>query len=217
MSYIAYYRVSTAKQSLGLEAQRAQVTQFLGQAPAQEFIERESGKNNERPQLRAALEAAEKLGGKLVVAKLDRLSRTASFLHSLQDKRVDFACADLPELNTLTLGIFASLAQHERELISARTSAALQSKKAKGAKLGSPKNLTYEAQVKGAQARKAQAAQNENNRKAQGYICTLRDSEGLSFNKIAQRLNSEGFETAQGKQFKHQTVKNLYDRAKNTP
>lgn len=105
----------------------------------------ESGKKNNRPQLLAAIEYARKVKATLIIAKLDRLSRNASFIFTLRDSGVDFVCADMPDANTLTIGIFAVLAQHERELISSRTKAALQMKKKQGVKLGKPENLTDQA------------------------------------------------------------------------
>jgi DNA invertase Pin-like site-specific DNA recombinase len=134
--YVAYYRVSTAKQGhsgLGLEAQRTAVSTFVGNATIlREYVEVESGKVNERPHLVAAIDYAKGKGATLVIAKLDRLSRNAGFIFALKDSGVDFQCADMPEANTLTIGIFATLAQHERELISSRTRAALQAKKKQG-------------------------------------------------------------------------------------
>ena len=77
-----------------------------------------------------------------MIAKLDRLSRNVEFLFHIKNSGVDIHCVDLPQLNTLTLGIYATLAQHERELIGQRTKAALQAKKARGVKLGAP-NATF--------------------------------------------------------------------------
>ena len=145
-SYVAYLRVSTQKQGqsgLGLAAQRAAVQAFPPVARlVAEFVEVESGKKNERPQLAAALALAKATGATLLIAKLDRLSRNAGFIFQLRDAGVDFVCCDMPDANTLTVGIFAVLAQHERELISQRTKAALAAKKAQGAQLGTPANLT---------------------------------------------------------------------------
>lgn len=92
-----------------------------------EFTEVESGKNNQRAQLAAAIDRAKKENAVLVIAKLDRLSRNASFIFTLRDSGVNFQCVDMPDANTLTIGIFATLAQHERELISSRTKAELHS------------------------------------------------------------------------------------------
>lgn len=131
--YVAYYRVSTKAQGssgLGLEAQRASVAGFVKGSDRRavivaEFTEVESGKKDKRMELMAAIERAKREGAVLVIAKLDRLSRNASFIFTLRDSRVNFLCVDMPDANTLTIGIFATLAQHERELISQRTKAAL--------------------------------------------------------------------------------------------
>ena len=78
----------------------------------------------------------------LSIAKLDRLSRNAGFIFTLRDAGVNFVCCDMPDANTLTVGLFAVLAQHERETISCRTKDALTVKKARGGVLGTPANLT---------------------------------------------------------------------------
>jgi len=102
------------------------------------FVEVESGKKNQRPQPLAAIAEAQRVGSTLLIAKLDRLSRNASFILALHDSGVAFVCCDMPDANTLTVGLFAVLAQHERETISKRTKDALAAKSACGAKLGSP-------------------------------------------------------------------------------
>jgi DNA invertase Pin-like site-specific DNA recombinase len=99
-----------------------------------ESIEIESGKKNQRPQLLTAMAEAWRVGSTLLIAKLDRLSRNASFILALRDSGVDFVCCDMPDANTLTVGLFAVLAQHERETISKRTKDALVAKKARGAR-----------------------------------------------------------------------------------
>ena len=106
--------------------------------PVGEYVEVESGKKNQRPQLLAAIAAARAAGGVLLIAKLDRLSRNAGFILALRDSGVQFACCDMPDANTLTVGLFAVIAQHERETISQRTKDALKAKKARGAQLGQP-------------------------------------------------------------------------------
>lgn len=205
LSYIAYYRVSTKQQGqsgLGLEAQRTQVMGFIGSQGSliREFVEVESGKRNTRPQLAQALTYARQHKARLVIAKLDRLSRNAGFIFALKDSGVDFVCADMPDANTLTIGIFATLAQHERELIGERTRKALAAKKQQGFRLGSPQNLTPQAQRKGVQAIKAKAAANENNQRAlltiRGYL-----QQEKTLQQIADELNASGFRTARGHTF----------------
>ncbi len=203
--YISYYRVSTTgqgKSGLGLEAQRSAVNRFLkpGQVIIQEFIEVESGKNNNRQVLQQALSYARQAKVTLIIAKLDRLARNAAFIFTLRDSGVNFVCADMPEANTLTIGIFATLAQYERELISERTKKALAVKKAQGYTLGKPENLTLAAGLKGAASMKEKAKLNENNRRAAAMINSLRDA-GKTWVEITNQLNTAGFTTSSGKQF----------------
>jgi DNA invertase Pin-like site-specific DNA recombinase len=213
--YVSYYRVSTAKQGqsgLGLEAQKTAVGQFVKDQPViEEFVEVESGKKDGRPQLQAAIAHAKQHSATLVIAKLDRLSRNASFIFTLRDSDVDFVCADMPDANTLTVGIFAVLAQHERELISQRTKAALAAKKAQGFKLGKPGNLTLKAAAKGNLVWQRKAAENKNNRRAKAMIHSLH-LQGLSWSQIAAELNEHGFLTARGRLFHPVQVQRLYFR-----
>lgn len=212
--YVAYYRVSTRGQGesgLGLDAQRASVAGFVRGPIVAEFTEVESGKNNERVQLAKAIDRAKKEGAVLVIAKLDRLSRNASFIFTLRDSGVNFQCVDMPDANTLTIGIFATLAQHERELISSRTKAALQAKIAQGATLGSPENLTAEAQRKGVAGNVRRAVANENNRRASSMVDMMRRS-GNSYTEIAAKLNSAGFRTSMGCEFQATQVMRLARR-----
>src|SRR5258706_2822013 len=137
--YVAYLRVSTDRQGrsgLGLEAQRSAVAQYVaakgGRIIEPEYVEVESGKRNDRPELEKALKHCRLTGAILIVAKLDRLSRNAAFLMTLRDSGAEFVAADLPEANTMTVGIMALVAQHEREAISARTKAALAASRARG-------------------------------------------------------------------------------------
>ena len=141
-SFILYRRVSTVRQGqsgLGLESQEETVRRYVtGQhgVIVGEFVEVESGKNNDRPQLTIALNECRRLKATLVVAKLDRLSRNAEFLLRLQNGNVDFVCCDCPNVDRFTVGILALVAQRERELISERTKSALQAAKKRGVRLG---------------------------------------------------------------------------------
>ncbi|WP_347160324.1 recombinase family protein [Pontibacter chitinilyticus] len=216
MKYVAYYRVSTKKQGqsgLGLESQREMVNRFLkpGDELLAELVEVESGKRDDRPELEAAIARAKREQAQLLIAKLDRLSRNAGFIFRLRDSHVNFLAVDMPDANTLTIGIFAVLAQHERELISSRTRAALQQKKQQGFSLGTPDNLTEHARSKGLQVRRENAAAHKANRQAAELTLMYREK-GLSYQQIADRLNTHGFTTRRGKPFFPITVQRLHVR-----
>lgn len=138
IKFVAYYRVSTDKQGksgLGLEAQQEAVSTHLahcGGEIIEHFTEIESGKKNDRPELERALRKCRLTGATLVIARLDRLSRNASFLMSLMDSKAKFVYADMPEANNFTVQIMAVMAEYESKLISERTKAALQAAKARG-------------------------------------------------------------------------------------
>lgn len=144
MKFVAYYRVSTQKQGaagLGMEAQRQSVARYLASMNCEllgSFEEVESGANNQRPQLAAAIQLAKSKKAVLIIAKLDRLTRSASFLLQLQDSKIDFVACDMPNADKFSVGIIALLAQRERELISERTKAGLAVAKQRGVKLGNP-------------------------------------------------------------------------------
>lgn len=215
-TYIAYYRVSTARQGasgLGLESQQYLVQSYVpaGGRLLQEFIEVESGKKNNRPQLKAALAAAKQQGATLLIAKLDRLSRNAGFIFALRDSGVDFLACDMPDANTLTVGLFAVIAQHERETISKRTRDALQAKKARGAQLGTPANLTTEAVAKGREVRQQNARTHQANRQA-ARLASLLQAQGHTLQQIAHELNESGYRTRRGKAFFPMSVQRLLQR-----
>src|SRR5215204_1618487 len=166
--FVAYYRVSTARQGrsgLGLDAQRRAVTNFLNGGSWQlqaEFVEVESGKNDDRPQLEQALATCELSGATLVVAKLDRLSRNLAFLAKLQESGARFVAADMPEANELTIHIMAAVAQAERKAISTRTKEALAAAKARGVRLGGNRGNLEDLRkgpAKSAEVRSRQAAE----------------------------------------------------------
>jgi DNA invertase Pin-like site-specific DNA recombinase len=138
--FVAYYRVSTDRQGrsgLGLEAQQAAVRSYLGTAtPIAEFTEIETGRRNDRPELDRALALCRKRKARLIIAKLDRLSRNLAFIAALMDSGVEFVAVDNPHATRLTLHILAAVAEHERTMIGERTKAALQAAKARGIRLG---------------------------------------------------------------------------------
>jgi DNA invertase Pin-like site-specific DNA recombinase len=214
--YVAYYRVSTQRQGqsgLGLEAQQLMIRQHL-QSDDQiiaEFTEIESGKKSSRPELEKAISLSREKDATLIIAKLDRLSRDIEFTFSLKNSGIDFVCCDLPEANTLTIGMMATFAQYERERISERTKAALAAKKARGFKLGTPENLTPEARAKGRKAWSKMARGNTKWKRASAMIRQLR-SQGKSLKAIARELNEGGFKTAKDKQFTAVQVRRLIKR-----
>jgi DNA invertase Pin-like site-specific DNA recombinase len=210
--YIAYVRTSTGKQNLGLEEQQTQILDFTSRNNAllvNTIIEQESGKNNQRPGLDKALTLCEKNGYVLLFTKLDRLSREVEFLFAIHRRGVKLHCLALPELNTLTLGIFGTMAQYERELISQRTKSALQELK-KTRKLGSPQNLTEEAKTKGKEAVKRNREENPNWKLAKTFIEHFRMKNGyIHYSQISKLLNENGYKTRNGCEFSPGIVKRL--------
>jgi DNA invertase Pin-like site-specific DNA recombinase len=160
---IAYYRVSTdqqGKSGLGLADQERSIRAFCeqrGLTLEAQFTEIESGKNDARPQPAKAISFAKRKGGLLVVATLSRLGRRVSFVSGMMDAGTPFPCADAPDHEPFILHVKASFAEEEARKISQRTKAALAIKKAQGAKLGNPENLTLDAHSKGAATNKARA------------------------------------------------------------
>ncbi len=216
MKYISYYRVSTKNQGnsgLGLNSQKTDVIRFLknGGELIADFQDIESGKCDTRPNLLKAIDECKKQNAILLIAKLDRLSRNASFIFTLRDAKIDFVCCDMPNANSVTIGIMAVLAQDERERISHRTKSALAELKKKGVKLGSPQNLTEDARLKGLSVRKQKAKSNENNRRATILIMNLK-TQNLSFNQIALKLNEYDYKTSSGCLFSATQVQRLFFR-----
>lgn len=140
--WVSYLRVSTSKQGiggLGIEAQREAVTAFArarGGEILGEHLEVESGKRADRPALAAAIDQAKRSGAILLIAKLDRLSRSVALISSLMEAKVEFQAVDMPDANRFVVHIMAAVAEYEREQISGRTKAALAAAKARGVRLG---------------------------------------------------------------------------------
>jgi DNA invertase Pin-like site-specific DNA recombinase len=221
---VAYFRVSTRGQAdsgLGIEAQQAAVTTYAmqhGAAVLRSFTEYESGKSNTRPQLLAALAHAKRRKATLVISKLDRLSRNLAFLANLLESKVDFVACDNPHANKLTIGILAVIAQHEAEMISARTKAALQAYKARGGKLGGQlpqcRNLTPAAIAKGRQ----RAIESRAKAAVDAYADLLPAikqwrAERLTLAEIASKLTAEGHVTRNGKSWNAMQVLRVLKRA----
>lgn len=216
MNYIAYYRVSTKRQGesgLGLEAQKASVTSFIGLEYTDnkllaEFTDIESGANDMRPNLHKALAMARKYKATLLIAKLDRLSRSVTFISVLLDTGVKFTCCDMPEANELTIHLMAALAQWERKRIQQRIKEALQAKRARGEKLGNINNLTSLGRQLGAASNRTRTLNNPNIRRAKAYAQQLRNN-GATLAEIAKELNYTGFKASKGGEFSSEQVNRL--------
>jgi DNA invertase Pin-like site-specific DNA recombinase len=204
--FVAYYRVSTDRQGqsgLGLDAQRAAVAGFVGARElVAEFTEVESGKRNDRPQLAAALDLCRQRRAMLVIAKLDRLARNVAFIANLMESGVEFTAVDMPYANKLTLHILAAVAEHEREMISQRTRAALAQAKKRNVRLGRPDGETRHMH----RARSARVA---------AFRATVLPEikrligQGMSQRKIAAELNRRGLTTYAGRPWRVQHVSSL--------
>ncbi len=179
--YVAYYRVSTQKQGesgLGLEAQRRCVAEMVSSRAGEiiaDFQDIESGKKNDRPELLKAIRQTKEKGATLIIAKLDRLARNAAFILELRDSGIDFVACDIPEANSLTIGIMAILAQQERETISARTKAALQAKKHRGDTLGKPENFSDQGRSQGCKQHESKSSSQHEQPPGRG-ICNSLES-----------------------------------------
>jgi DNA invertase Pin-like site-specific DNA recombinase len=213
--YIGYIRTSTGRQSLGLEEQQTQIMDFVRQNNDElidVIVEQESGKNNTRKGLESALEKCTKHGYTLLFTKLDRLSREVEFLFTINRMGVKLRCIALPELNTLTLGIFGTMAQYEREMISMRTRNALQELK-KTKKLGNEKNLTQEGRKMGTAAVIQQKKENENWNRAKLFIEHFQLKNGyMNLSVVSNLLNEQGYKTRNGCKYSPATVRRLIGR-----
>lgn len=207
--FVSYLRVSTAKQGrsgLGIEAQRAAVAEHLkgGGRLVAEFVEVETGKRADRPQLLAAFKEARVYGATLLIAKLDRLSRDAHFLLGLEKEGLEFVCADMPVASRLTVGIMAMVAEEERKNTSKRTKDALAAARERGTKLGRPMraNDPKPPTVTPAMRAKAQAVRHAKaNAKASDLsetIDAIRASGVTSARGIAEVLGARGIPTPRG-------------------
>lgn len=221
MKYIGYCRVSTGKQGrsgLGLEGQEEAITSYvasMGGELTKLYVEVESGKKDDRPVLREAIQHAQLIGARLVIHKLDRLSRDLGFITTLQKNAVDFAVVDLPGADRFTIHIFGALAEKERSMISERTRKALEAAKRRGVKLGNAKGegFTLEIQQAG-----AVAAAEVRTAKADMLAARVRpmierlQAEGLSLRGVAEKLNGMDVKTPRGKEWTAQAVKNAIHR-----
>ena len=217
-TYIAYLRQSTMKQQLsglGVEAQREIIHNHVkNKQILAEYIETESGKKSNRPQLLTALVMCRKTNSILIVAKLDRLSRNVAFTSKLLESDVEIVFCDFPQANRLILHIISSIAEYEAGLISQRTKQSLQAKKARGIKLGKSDNLMNkfeQAIYNSSRTNKAKAENNPNNMRAIALLRSL-SMQGKSLSEMTDLLNEQGFVTSKGCQFQITQVKRLLVR-----
>jgi len=220
--FIAYYRVSTRKQGdsgLGLEAQREAVRRFIGDGQLlAEFEEVESGKRSDRPALEAALKECRLRRAKLIIAKLDRLSRSVAFVSRLMEEQVDFVAVDMPHSNRFTIHVMAALAEQERELISARTRAALQAAKARGVSLGGRRgSFRIEDVGEKGRARSLEVRATAAQLCAQERLEAVRSigTEGIiSLHGVARELNARSIPAPRGGTWSAGQVRRLLAQAK---
>jgi DNA invertase Pin-like site-specific DNA recombinase len=189
--FVAYYRVSTDKQGksgLGLAAQRKAVMDYLDGGKWElldEFTEVESGKDSDRPELEKAIAACKKHRARLIIAKLDRLSRNVAFISALMERKVDFLAVDNPTATKFTVHILAAVAEFERDAISRRTKEALAAAKARGVKLGN-------------YARISAAKQASTKARYETVREPIEATASMSANAAAADLNDRGITTAAG-------------------
>ncbi len=217
--FVAYYRASTDKQGrskLGLEAQRNAVQGFLAGGRSEliaEFTEIESGKQSDRPALKLALATCRKQKARLVIAKLDRLSRSVAFIASLMEQGgVQFTAADMPEANETMLHMMAVFAQYERKAIGRRTTEALAAARRRGVKLGSP--TPHKGAASAAESHKRRAVQHAAN--VIPIIREIQRSGAMTLRSIAKALNARGVGTARNGDWGPQAVANVLRRTDTT-
>jgi DNA invertase Pin-like site-specific DNA recombinase len=229
--FVSYYRVSTVRQGqsgLGLQSQKNAVASFIkdGGELVGEFTEIETGtRKKKRIEIYKAIEMARKEKAILIVAKLDRLARDVEFTSALFNGGVEFICCDNPNANKLTIQLLSVIAEHEAEVISSRIKAALKVKKdkirkgnfvnkdgsiMKSTKLGNP-NGFGDYQKMGTSKIKLNAQLNKANVQAMDIVCSSRLN-GMTFQKIADKLNQLQYTTRYGKSFNAIQVQRLNKR-----
>ena len=205
---IAYYRVSTNDQNLGISAQKEIVRRYCEFNCAEivsEYEEHESGKKNDRPQLAMALAESAKNNAYLIVAKIDRLTRVAYFGLQLCEKYHIIFC-DHPDMGTLEQSIYFGMAQQEREYISMRTKSALAVLKANGVKLGAPNAaFTDDMRKKAYRKLRETAISNYANKRAYALVSVMNGN----YEDKARHLNKNGFLTSKGNFWSGQQVKRM--------
>lgn len=219
--FVAYYRVSTERQGasgLGLEAQKKAVLDYLNGGRWEliaEHTEVESGKRNDRPELRAALDRCKTEGATLVIAKLDRLARNVHFISGLIESAASFVCCDNPHVRAddpqgrCMLHMLSAFAELERAQISSRTKAALDAARRRGVKLG-----TFGKEL----AKRNKGAAQENARNLAPIVAEIRAAGHTTIRAIAEQLNARGIASPRGARWHvpavHRLIKNMDRRTR---
>lgn len=213
--YVVYKRVSTAdqgKSGLGLEAQDRDISIYLDTYSPEPFevigdyVDVQSGKDDDRPELGKAIHQAKRDKAMLLVAKLDRLSRKVSFIACLMDDpKLSLRVASMPYADKFQLHIYAALAEQERDFISQRTKAALRQAKERGKKLGGLRDKTM-------QRNKVIQAQADQRAKRLASIVVPMRNNGATLRDIAKALNEAGIATARGGHWQAPQVSRVLDR-----
>jgi DNA invertase Pin-like site-specific DNA recombinase len=210
---VAYVRVSTKEQGvsgLGIEAQRSAIRDYCranGYELLHEYQDVESGRHNERPGLKDAISHASGSRSLLLIAKLDRLSRSLKFIVNLLDGDVSFVCCDVPSADREHLQFLGIIAEREARTASDRTKAAMKAAKERGAVFGTPANLTPEACRRGAIASRA-ARRQKRDVTASAVAERIRELRALdhSYKLIARVLNEAGMVTSRAHRWSGKAV-----------
>ena len=221
--FVAYFRVSTKRQGisgLGLDAQREAVAAYLASVNGElvaELTEVEHGtrKGNGRPQFAAALVRCRLHSATLIIAKLDRLARNVAFISNLMESNVEFTACDFPQANRLTIHVLAAVAEHEAEMISQRTKAALAAAKRKGVVLGGDRGNARLIYHKGAVASVKVRREAAKSRASDllPVIESIKAQGTVSLRNIAAGLNMRGIPTARGGEWSATQVARVLQQA----
>ena len=217
---IGYARVSTKKQGLdglGMEDQIKQIKDYAKRnnlTIIKIFKETESGNKTDkhRPELSKAISQSKINKCKLVIARIDRLSRNVEFTYKLLNSKVDFVCIDMPQANTMTIGFTSVIAQNYRDQVSANTKRALARKKENGDKLGNVINLVKHRD-KGRITHKQNCSKfaTDKLQMIKGFMST-----GVtSYKGLADLLNKHQVPTMRAKKWYPTTIKNILENEQN--
>lgn len=209
ITFHSYLRVSTDRQGacgLGIEAQREAVQRYIasvGGTLLAEHVEVETGRSANRPILLQSIAQCRRDRAVLLIARLDRLARSVSFIASLIDTGIEFVAADNPAANKPMLQMLAVFGEYERDQIAARTKAALAAAKARGVVLGS-NGKTLAAAHRADADRFAEALR--------GQVQTAFAEGATTLKDVARHLNEAGLTTREGGCWSPQSAHRIMQR-----